>query len=1049
MRFVATVVTVLLLASPAAATGSLHAVYFIDAKEGWVAGDDGVIQHTLDGGKTWEHQASGTKASLRGLAFLDESTGWAVGRDEKPYGGGSVGVVLFTRDGGLRWQRLLDNSLPGLNAVRFTDPKTGFLLGDGQDPFASGIFRTTDGGKSWEPVLGTRSAAWAAGDFQDGKNGVLVGPWGKLATFRNQHWAFADPASFAGRGLRAVQILQGRLIAVGDGGLVLTSASSGERWAHAELGIPAEARICLDFHAIASVENCVWIAGRPGSVVLRSDDGGTTWAVKKVKPKLTKGGAGTASLRIRSLHFVDKNNGWAVGTGGFVLATSDGGDTWKEQQRGSVPDMLLMHAQAKGAAFDAVGYFRGLHNEIPAGVVSMTTEGPGGVHHAGTADRLHKAVRMAGGFGADEITALTLPQYLELSSKEDIVKAWDAAHGGNAPHELLRHLVLALRMWQPTVILMDDPNAPGAAGLMAEALKEAVKRAEDPNEFPEQLSTLGLMPIHFWSLFAAAEKGTASIDTSSLPGQLDGIPREIAAVAYGYVGERPKAFPMRRSYQFVRYGQAARQRRGDLAPIPSLTSGISNEYIMSNNRVRRVLEAAQREKIERDVRQIVNLVDRLPRSEIVLGQLLPLLKALPEDEAARAGFAVANAYVRMGEWDLARETFLLTVDRAPAHPLAAEAYRWLVQHNVSSEVRRRYELQQFAIVHPENSLQYSIAKTDVRSSFDVNTFANAKSSKGPREPAAKAEGVIQQTSAVESVANLFPPFAPTKEIRQWSRGAIEFNKRFEVFGSLATTDPRVQFSVQAARRNLGDARPAHDWYDRYAKHVVKGPWADAAASELWVDGMGPKPRRLAPCRLTDARPMLDGKLDDACWKAQPPMILTDASGASHSDYPTEAWLAYDAEFLYVAVRSKHPAGRSAATVKNRQRDANLDGYDRISLLLDLDRDYATYFRLEFDQRGCVREDCWGDASWNPKWYVAANAADDCWCVEVAIPLGELTSSPVTLDTRWACNLVRIVPGRGVQSVSQPADVEPRPEGMCILHFHQDARRAAPPMAEAP
>ena len=423
------------------------------------------------------------------------------------------------------------------------------------------------------------------------------------------------------------------------------------------------------------------------------------------------------------------------------------------------------------------------------------------------------------------------------------------------------------------------------------------------------------------------------------------------------------------------------------------------------------------------MKQVVNLIDKLPRSEVALGQLVPLLKALPEDDAARAAFTVANAYVRMGEWDLARETFLLMVDRSPAHPLAAEAYRWLVQHNVSSEVRRRHELGQFALVNPENSLKYSIAKGGT--------------------------GEIQQASAVESAAQLFPPFEATKEVRQWGRGALEINKRFGVFGSLATTDPRVQFSVQAARRKVGEGAAAKVWNEKFVTHVVKGPWADAAAAEVWIAGVGPKPRRVAGCRFTDERPNLDGKIDDACWKGQIPITLADASGASQAENPTEAWLAYDTEFLYVAVRCKHPAGKSVPAVKVRQRDANLDAYDRVSLLLDLDRDYATYFRLEFDQRGCVREDCWGDPNWNPKWYVALHQTEDSWSVEAAIPLGQLTSSPVTLETRWACNLVRILPGRGVQSVSQPADVEPRPEGMCVLHFHQDARRVAPPMATAP
>jgi len=40
----------------------------------------------------------------------------------------------------------------------------------------------------------------------------------------------------------------------------------------------------------------------------------------------------------------------------------------------------------------------------------------------------------------------------------------------------------------------------------------------------------------------------------------------------------------------------------------------------------------------------------------------------------------------------------------------------------------------------------------------------------------------------------------------------------------------------------------------------------------------------------------------------------------------------------------------------------LEPFDRVSILLDLDRDYATYFQLQVDQRGAVRDDCWGDQS---------------------------------------------------------------------------------------
>src|SRR5579863_2811018 len=87
---------------------TLRSVQFVDnGKEGWAVGDEGVILHSIDSGQTWERQATGTRASLRSLAFLTPYTGWVVGREEQPHGRGSVGVLLFTRDGGETWQRLL------------------------------------------------------------------------------------------------------------------------------------------------------------------------------------------------------------------------------------------------------------------------------------------------------------------------------------------------------------------------------------------------------------------------------------------------------------------------------------------------------------------------------------------------------------------------------------------------------------------------------------------------------------------------------------------------------------------------------------------------------------------------------------------------------------------------------------------------------------------------------------------------------------------------------------------------------------------------------
>ena len=137
------------------------------------------------------------------------------------------------------------------------------------------------------------------------------------------------------------------------------------------------------------------------------------------------------------------------------------------------------------------------------------------------------------------------------------------------------------------------------------------------------------------------------------------------------------------------------------------------------------------------------------------------------------------------------------------------------------------------------------------------------------------------------------------------------------------------------------------------------------------------------CRQTDTRPFLDGKLDDKCWQGVKPLVLRSADPRDRDgdpkkhrwadDYPTEVYLTYDKEYLYLGLVCRQPKEKYVAPVKPRPRDADVRPFDRVSLLLDVDRDYSTYYHLQIDQRGCTCEDCWGDLTWNPKWFVAVHS----------------------------------------------------------------------------
>jgi photosystem II stability/assembly factor-like uncharacterized protein len=57
-------------------------VKFVSAYEGWVAGSEGTVLHSTDGGRYWFHENTNVPHALERLFFTDRTHGWAVG-----YGG--------------------------------------------------------------------------------------------------------------------------------------------------------------------------------------------------------------------------------------------------------------------------------------------------------------------------------------------------------------------------------------------------------------------------------------------------------------------------------------------------------------------------------------------------------------------------------------------------------------------------------------------------------------------------------------------------------------------------------------------------------------------------------------------------------------------------------------------------------------------------------------------------------------------------------------------------------------------------------------------------
>jgi len=197
-------------------SSDLTAVYFVDDKQGWTVGHDGVILHTADGGAKWEVQLSGRAANDQLLAAMQRKVAAEPASDEAK--------KLLAEA-----QRYKEQGAdkPFLD-VWFADAQNGYAVGA-----YNLVVRTRDGGVTWEPWF----------DRTD------------------------NPKFF---NLYAIRPAAGALFIAGEGGLVLKLDTAAQRFR--ALTIPYNG----SFFGVADAAPSVVVFGLRGNVY-RSDDGGATW----------------------------------------------------------------------------------------------------------------------------------------------------------------------------------------------------------------------------------------------------------------------------------------------------------------------------------------------------------------------------------------------------------------------------------------------------------------------------------------------------------------------------------------------------------------------------------------------------------------------------------------------------------------------------------------------------------------------------------------------------------------------------------------------------
>lgn len=178
---------------------------------------------------------------------------------------------------------------------------------------------------------------------------------------------------------------------------------------------------------------------------------------------------------------------------------------------------------------------------------------------------------------------------------------------------------------------------------------------------------------------------------------------------------------------------------------------------------------------------------------------------------------------------------------------------------------------------------------------------------------------------------------------------------------------------------------------------------------------------------------LDGRLDEDAWRAAPAItrfIQLDPNEGEPASEPTEVYIAYDAEAIYVGARLRDsgPVARRLA-----RRDAVVNDSDWFSVAFDSYHDHLTAYRFWVNPDGVRRDEMLtsggsrsaaggggsttsgassflerggqADASWEPVWAAATHVDETGWSAEMRIPFSQLRYGQGAVQT-WGVQLER-------------------------------------------
>lgn len=333
-------------AIPSGTTSFLRFIHFSTSTDGITVGANGAILRTTDGGGSWALKHRGFSTTLNNVAAHADRTIFAVGIS---------GTIVRTTNHGASWVPVTSGASQSLNSLAIIN-NTVIVVGNGT------ILRSTDKGLTWQQ----RSSGTLNGiHFLSPTHGIAVGAFGSVLRTSDAGVTWDSSSAGTTATLNKVFMLDPFFaVAVGNGGTLRSTTDGGQTWNQA---IRDTANLLSDVTFVRpAIGIAVGGALAPGipPVMLRTIDTGKTWQAVNLTGVV-------AGQNLRSLFFLNPDTGYAIGTGGVIIKTTNAGDSWQRLQSATsqvLNDMVFLDA--------TTGFFVGANGTILSTVYVEPTSVP-------------------------------------------------------------------------------------------------------------------------------------------------------------------------------------------------------------------------------------------------------------------------------------------------------------------------------------------------------------------------------------------------------------------------------------------------------------------------------------------------------------------------------------------------------------------------------------------------------------------------------------------------------------------------------------------------